>query len=78
MRDYFLREENYEVLKRLPGDKLQQLRARFGELMRKLWNPRAFKTHVSPHEFLQAVVICSQKRFQITQQGTSCDDYTFL
>jgi len=42
---------------------------RFGELMRKLWNPRNFKTHVSPHEMLQAVVKCSKKQFQITQQG---------
>lgn len=42
---------------------------RFGELMRKLWNPRNFKAHVSPHEMLQAVVLCSKKTFQITKQG---------
>ncbi|CAB1319832.1 unnamed protein product [Coregonus sp. 'balchen'] len=40
---------------------------RFGELMRKLWNPRNFKAHVSPHEMLQAVVLCSKKNFQITK-----------
>ena len=45
------------------------LTQRFGELIRKLWNPRNFKAHVSPHEMLQAVVLCSRKRFQITQQG---------
>lgn len=44
---------------------------RFGELMRKLWNPRNFKAHVSPHEMLQAVVLCSKKNFQITKQGNS-------
>uniref|UniRef100_A0A8C4Q5R4 ubiquitinyl hydrolase 1 n=1 Tax=Eptatretus burgeri TaxID=7764 RepID=A0A8C4Q5R4_EPTBU len=44
---------------------------RFGELLRKLWNPRGFKAHVSPHEMLQAVVLCSHKRFQITRQGES-------
>lgn len=44
---------------------------RFGELMRKLWNPRNFKAHVSPHEMLQAVVLCSKKNFQITKQGKS-------
>jgi hypothetical protein len=27
---------------------------RIGELFRKAWNPRAFKGHLSPHEFLQA------------------------
>ena len=26
---------------------------RFGELVRKIWNPRNFKCHVSPHEMLQ-------------------------
>ncbi len=26
----------------------------FAELLRKMWNPRAFKGHVSPHEFIQA------------------------
>ncbi|KAG0711723.1 U4/U6.U5 tri-snRNP-associated protein 2 [Chionoecetes opilio] len=42
---------------------------RFGELVRKLWNPRNFKAHVSPHEMLQAVVSCSKKKFQFTVQG---------
>lgn len=42
---------------------------RFGELIRKLWNPRNFKAHVSPHEMLQSVVLCSKKKFQITEQG---------
>lgn len=37
--------------------------------MRKLWNPRNFKAHVSPHEMLQAVVLWSKKRFQFTEQG---------
>lgn len=45
---------------------------RFGELLRKLWNPRNFKAHVSPHEMLQAVVLCSKKKFQITEQGKIC------
>jgi U4/U6.U5 tri-snRNP-associated protein 2 len=36
---------------------------------RKLWNPKNFKAHVSPHEMLQAVVLCSKKEFQITAQG---------
>lgn len=37
--------------------------------MRKLWNPRNFKAHVSPHEMLQAVVLWSRKKFQFTEQG---------
>lgn len=68
-RNYFLREENYAGIKRPPGDQMFLLTQRFGELLRKLWNPRNFKAHVSPHEMLQAVVLCSRKRFQITKQS---------
>ncbi|KAG8199319.1 hypothetical protein JTE90_011785 [Oedothorax gibbosus] len=66
LRDFFLREDSGG------GHPLVQ---RFGELLRKLWNPRNFKAHVSPHEMLQAVVLCSKKAFQITQQG---DPIAFL
>ncbi|KAK2163189.1 hypothetical protein LSH36_84g08049 [Paralvinella palmiformis] len=69
LRNYFLREENYKHIRRPPGDQMFLLVQRFGELIRKLWNPRNFKAHVSPHEMLQAVVLCSKKRFQITEQG---------
>ncbi|KAJ1521322.1 hypothetical protein ONE63_002998 [Megalurothrips usitatus] len=69
LRDYFLREQNYAQVKRPPGDSVFLLVQRFGELMRKLWNPRNFKAHVSPHEMLQAVVLWSKKKFQITKQG---------
>ena len=48
---------------------LAMLPQRFGELIRKLWNPKAFKAHVSPHEMLQAIVICSNKKFQFIRQG---------
>ena len=69
LRNYFLEEDNYKNIKRPPGDIMFLLVQRFGELMRKLWNPRNFKAHVSPHEMLQAVVLCSKKTFQITKQG---------
>lgn len=64
-----MREENYSKIKRPPGDSSYLLVQRYGELMRKLWNPRNFKAHVSPHEMLQAVVLWSKKKFQFTQQG---------
>ena len=69
LRNYFLREENYINIKRAPGDIMKQLSQRFGELVRKLWNPKNFKAHVSPHEMLQSIVLCSKKRFQITKQS---------
>lgn len=73
LRNYFLREQNYSHIKRKPGDIMILLSQRFGELIRKLWNPRNFKAHVSPHEMLQSIVLCSQKRFQITKQGDPLD-----
>ncbi|KAK6022693.1 hypothetical protein OSTOST_11596 [Ostertagia ostertagi] len=78
LRDYFLREENYENIKRPPGDKLSLLPKRFGELIRKLWNPKAFRTHVSPHEMLQATVLCSNKKFQFIKQGDAAEFMSFL
>uniref|UniRef100_A0A1I8G0W6 ubiquitinyl hydrolase 1 n=1 Tax=Macrostomum lignano TaxID=282301 RepID=A0A1I8G0W6_9PLAT len=78
LRNYFLREQNYIGLPRPPGDRASLLVRRFGELLRKLWNPRNFKAHVSPHEFLQAVVLCSKKRFQFTVQSDAVDFMSWL
>lgn len=50
-----------------------QLVQRFGILMRKIWNPRAFKAHVSPHELLQEISIRSSKRFTLTEQSDPVD-----
>jgi U4/U6.U5 tri-snRNP-associated protein 2 len=49
--------------------RVQMLTARYGELIRKMWNPRAFKGQVSPHELMQAITIKSAKKFQIGQAG---------
>jgi U4/U6.U5 tri-snRNP-associated protein 2 len=46
-----------------------QLPIRFSTLVRKLWNPRAFRNHVSPHELLQEIALRSSKRFTLTQQS---------
>lgn len=50
-----------------------QLAQRFSILIRKIWNPRAFKNHVSPHELLQEISLRSQKRFNLTQQADPVD-----
>lgn len=44
-------------------------------LFRKIWNPRAFRAHVSPHELLQEISLRSNKRFTLT---TQCDPVDFL
>ncbi|KAI1433511.1 hypothetical protein GGR50DRAFT_668386 [Xylaria sp. CBS 124048] len=38
-------------------------------LFRKVWNPRAFKSHVSPHELLQEISLRSNKKFTLTEQS---------
>lgn len=46
-----------------------ELVKRCGTLVRKIWNPRAFKNHVSPHELLQEISLRSNKRFTLTAQS---------
>ena len=78
IRDFFLQDQNYKSISRPPGDILKILLQRLGELYRKLWNFGNFKAHVSPHEMLQAVVLCSKKVFQITKQGDAIDVLSWL
>ncbi|KAF2280726.1 U4/U6.U5 tri-snRNP-associated protein 2 [Westerdykella ornata] len=60
LRNYFMLED----LSTRP-----QLAQRFSTLVRKIWNPRAFKSHVSPHELLQEIALRSSKRFTLTDQS---------
>lgn len=46
-----------------------QLPVRLSTLVRKIWNPKAFKSHVSPHELLQEIALRSSKKFTLTQQS---------
>jgi U4/U6.U5 tri-snRNP-associated protein 2 len=58
---------NFLILQDMDGK--SQLAQRFGSLVRKIWNPRAFKAHVSPHELLQEISLKSSKRFNLTEQS---------
>lgn len=49
--------------------KTTELVKRCSILFRKIWNPRAFKAHVSPHELLQEIALRSNKRFTLTTQS---------
>ncbi|KAL1891539.1 Ubiquitin carboxyl-terminal hydrolase 10 [Sporothrix stenoceras] len=55
-----------------------ELVKRFGLLVRKIWNPRAFKAHVSPHELLQEVALRSNRRFTLTAQADPVDFLTWF
>ncbi|XP_027363959.1 U4/U6.U5 tri-snRNP-associated protein 2-like [Abrus precatorius] len=68
LRNFFLIPENYQHCK-------SPLVHRFGELTRKIWHARNFKGQVSPHEFLQAVMKASKKRFRI---GVQSDPVEFM
>ena len=46
-----------------------ELLKRFAGLAKKIWNPRLFKSQVSPHEFLQEVNRASAGKFRLEQQG---------
>ncbi|KAI5300110.1 hypothetical protein KEM55_009374 [Ascosphaera atra] len=60
---------NFFLLHHFSNETTPQLPLRFGTLVRKLWNPKAFRNHVSPHELLQEIALRSSKRFTLTQQS---------
>ncbi|KAI9497757.1 hypothetical protein BDB00DRAFT_756381 [Zychaea mexicana] len=66
LRDYF-------ILQDFESQGKSQLVTRFGALVRKMWNPKAFKGQVSPHELLQEISSASQKRFRLTEQSNAID-----
>ncbi|XP_010538757.1 PREDICTED: U4/U6.U5 tri-snRNP-associated protein 2 [Tarenaya hassleriana] len=71
LRNFFLIPENYQHCR-------SPLVHRFGELSRKIWHSRNFKGQVSPHEFLQAVMKASKKRFRIGQQSDPVEFMSWL
>ncbi|XWS12914.1 hypothetical protein CRYUN_Cryun37aG0131300 [Craigia yunnanensis] len=71
LRNFFLIPENYHRFR-------SPLVHRFGELTRKIWHARNFKGQVSPHEFLQAVMKASKKRFRIGVQSEPVEFMSWL
>ncbi|GAA5892406.1 hypothetical protein JCM5296_003590 [Sporobolomyces johnsonii] len=63
LRDYFILDPAAS------SPHASELVKRFGMLCRKVWNPKAFKGQVSPHELLQEVSNASGGRFKITEAG---------
>ncbi|GJP53260.1 hypothetical protein CLOM_g12433 [Closterium sp. NIES-68] len=78
LRNFFLLPANYTPASHSPAAQPTPLVQRFGELVRKVWHPRNFKGQVSPHEFLQAVMLASKKRFLIGQQSDPLDLLSWL
>lgn len=59
---------DYLLLSAFRG-KEPELLKRFAALAKKVWNPRLFKSQVSPHDFLQEVGRASAGKFRLEQQG---------
>ncbi|EIN14399.1 cysteine proteinase [Punctularia strigosozonata HHB-11173 SS5] len=68
---------DYLLLSRFAG-KEPELLKRFAALTKKLWNPRLFKSQVSPHEFLQEVGRASAGKFRLEKQGDPVDFLSWL
>lgn len=48
------------------------------EAARKVWNPRAFKALLSPHEFMQAVSIASERRYSLNKSADAIEFLAWL
>ncbi|KAJ5502272.1 Peptidase C19 ubiquitin carboxyl-terminal hydrolase 2 [Penicillium fimorum] len=64
---------NFFLLHEFPTPGTPEIILRFSTLVRKLWNPKAFRSHVSPHELLQEIAVRSSKRFTLTNQADPVD-----
>lgn len=72
LRDYFILNPAVAA----PG--ATELVKRFSMICRKVWNPKAFKGQVSPHELLQECSNVSGKRFKITEPGDPLEFLSWL
>ncbi|KAJ2780239.1 U4 U6.U5 tri-snRNP-associated protein, partial [Coemansia interrupta] len=59
-------------------DKQTPLVQRLCGLVRKIWHPRLFKAHVSPHELVQEIGVRSKRRFRFDIPGDAFDFLTWL
>lgn len=81
LRDYFIfhsQPSKAHPSGSFEADNRSELVKRFGTLARKVWNPKNFKSQVSPHEFLQEVSNASNKKFKITEQGDPLEFLSWL
>ncbi|OEU13016.1 cysteine proteinase [Fragilariopsis cylindrus CCMP1102] len=75
LRDYFLRLSHRDTFKKndnkkqKPPHRISDLAKCFGELIRKMWSNKRFKSNVDPHMLIQAVSRASKKRFQVGHQS---------
>jgi U4/U6.U5 tri-snRNP-associated protein 2 len=74
LRDFFLSRTHKDIMipsknKKKPPHRMSHLAQCFGELIRKMWSDKRFKSHVDPHMLIQAITVDSKKKFQVGVQA---------
>ncbi|KAJ1642837.1 U4 U6.U5 tri-snRNP-associated protein [Coemansia asiatica] len=68
-----------DTLLQLPNiDKQTLLVQRLASLVRRMWHPKLFKSHISPHELVQEVLTRSKRRFGLELSGDAFELLTWL
>jgi len=89
LRDFFLGLTHQDVTmipmshkkkikKKLQRHQLSPLVQCFGELIRKMWSDKRFKSHVDPHMLVQAVTVASNKKFRVGHQAEAGEFMAWL
>ena len=79
LRDFFLKRTHKDIVIQHPSKKgikskkpphrMSHLAQCFGELVRKIWSDKRFKSHVDPHMLIQAISEQSRKKFSVGKQA---------
>lgn len=83
LRDYFLSRTHTDITipnkkKGKPPHIMSPLAQAFGELVRKMWSDKRFKSHVDPHMLIQAISVASNKRFRVGKQAEAGEFMAWL
>lgn len=62
----------------IDSSKFSPLAQCFGDLVRKMWSDKRFKSNVDPHMMIQAVSVASKKRFHIGKQAEAGEFMAWL
>jgi U4/U6.U5 tri-snRNP-associated protein 2 len=86
LRDFFLSRTHKDIYiqssksskKNKPPHRMSHLTQCFGELVRKMWSDKRFKSHVDPHMLIQAITVDSKKKFQVGSQAEAGEFMAWL
>lgn len=83
LRDFFLNLSHKDLTlpsrsKKKPPHRISYLAQCFGELVRKIWSDKRFKSHVDPHMLMQAVSVASKKKFRVGSQAEAGEFMAWL